>query len=42
MSLFSLLFSDPVAVYSLVGLLMLFGIAGFYVFYFLKKVHDNG
>lgn len=42
MNVFSLLLSDPVAVYSLVGLLILFGICGFYVFYFIKKIHDNG
>jgi len=39
MHLFSLLISDPVAIYSLIGLLILFGICGFYVFYFIKKIH---
>lgn len=42
MSILSMLFNDPVAIYSTVGLLILFGIAGYYVYYFFKKIHDNG
>ena len=42
MSVFTMLLSDPVAIYSTVGLLLLFGIAGFYVYYFAKKIHENG
>lgn len=41
MNVFGLLLSDPVAIYSLVGLITLFGICGFYVYYFIKKIHDN-
>jgi hypothetical protein len=42
MSIFSMLFTDPVAIYSTVGLLILFGIAGYYVYYFAKKIHEDG
>ena len=35
-----LLFSDPVVLISMIGLLIVLGICGFYVYYFMKQINQ--
>lgn len=35
-----LLFSDPVVLISMIGLLIVLGICGFYIYYFMKNIHE--
>lgn len=41
MDIFATLLKDPIVWYSFAGLAMLFGIAGFYVYLFLKNIKEN-
>ena len=41
MNLLNMLLNDPVVIYSLVGLLTLFGICGYYVWFFLKNIEED-
>lgn len=41
MRFFELILNDPIVIYSFVGLLLLLGIGGFYVYYFLKNISDD-
>ena len=38
MDLIEMLFSDPVALYSAIGLLILLGIGAFYIYYFISHI----
>ena len=41
MDLFRMLISDPTVLFSTVGLLILFGIGGFYVYYFITHIIND-
>ncbi|GAA5141312.1 DUF3149 domain-containing protein [Thalassotalea piscium] len=41
MNFFNMLLNDPVVFMSFIGLGVLFGIAGFYVYYFAKKIKED-
>lgn len=41
MNLLSMLLNDPIAIYSVIGLLMLFGIGGYYIYYFVKHIQQD-
>lgn len=41
MDLFSMIINDPVVLASFIGLAILLGIGGFYIYYFLKKIQDD-
>jgi hypothetical protein len=36
-----MLINDPVVLYSFVGLGVLFGIGGYYIYYFLKHINED-
>jgi len=41
MNFFEMLMSDPVVSFSIGGLLIVLGICGFYVYYFLKNIQES-
>lgn len=41
MNFFTMLANDPVVMYSFGGLAILFGICGYYVYYFLKHISED-
>lgn len=41
MDVVEMLVNDPVVMYSVVGLLIVLGICGFYVYYFLKNIKED-
>lgn len=41
MNIIDMLLNDPVVLYSFVGLAVLLGIGGFYVYYFLKHINED-
>jgi len=36
-----MLLNDPVVIYSFVGLAVLLGIGGYYIYYFLNKINNE-
>jgi len=36
-----MLLNDPVVIYSFVGLAVLLGIGGYYIYYFLSKINNE-
>ncbi len=41
MDFFTMLFNDPVVMYSFGGLVIMLGICVYYVYYFLKHIKDD-
>ncbi|MBA6223469.1 MULTISPECIES: DUF3149 domain-containing protein [unclassified Colwellia] len=41
MNVLNMLINDPVVLYSFIGLAVLLGICGFYVYYFLKHISED-
>lgn len=41
MNFFDMLINDPIVLISFIGLAVLMGIGGFYVYYFFKKIEEN-
>jgi len=41
MNIIEMLLNDPVVLYSFIGLAVLLGICGYYVYYFLTKIINN-
>jgi len=41
MNLFNMLLNDPVVLSAMIGLGILFGICGYYVYYFIKHIQDS-
>lgn len=41
MKFFEMLFNDPIVFYSAIGLVMLFGIGAFYIYYFIKHIQQD-
>ncbi|NQZ80482.1 MAG: DUF3149 domain-containing protein [Colwellia sp.] len=41
MNILNMLLNDPIVIYSFIGLAVLFGIGGYYVYYFLTKINNN-
>ncbi len=41
MNLLNMLINDPIVPTSFIGLAIVLGICGFYVYYFLKNIKDN-
>ncbi len=41
MDIFNMLLNDPVVFASAVGLFVLFGICGYYVYYFIKHIQES-
>ncbi|GLX78928.1 hypothetical protein tinsulaeT_22680 [Thalassotalea insulae] len=41
MNVFDMLINDPVVLISFIGLAIVLGICGFYVYYFLKNIENS-
>lgn len=41
MNFIQMITNDPIALYSLVGLAVVLGICSFYIYYFIKNIHEN-
>ncbi len=41
MNFFDMIINDPVVLYSFAGLVIVLGICAFYIYYFLKNIHEN-
>jgi len=41
MNILDMLLNDPIVIYSFIGLAILLGIGGFYVYYFLKRISED-
>ncbi len=41
MNIIEMLLNDPVVLYSFIGLAILLGIGGFYIYYFLKHINED-
>lgn len=41
MKFFEMLLNDPIVFYSVIGLTMLLGIGAFYIYYFIKHIHQD-
>ncbi|WP_139302535.1 DUF3149 domain-containing protein [Thalassotalea sp. PP2-459] len=41
MNFFTMLFNDPIVYISIIGLGVVLGICGFYVYFFIKNIEQN-
>ena len=41
MDFFNMLLNDPVVYISMIGLFIVFGICGYYVYYFMKHISED-